>query len=310
MAKAKKDSKASKANKQLPKKKVAAPAKPAPKAVKVKSATKAVAKPAQKAAVKVGSKPAPKVILKAKPAQAPAKAPVGKQTPVKKQLPEIAKKEDKKTVPVAAAKASKPEIKPAKKEAGSKASGKPNTKKPKKKEDGDLEDDFLEADDLGGSEIDEYAEELEVVESYSEDNDDEDLWADADKEREDEEIALTDAEGRRFCRHKDCDQISVVEGYCRYHYLLLWKKIQNRKKILMDGKLERYVDELTSRYPDKFLDMIKRDLRTEKDFLSAIQELELDDSAEADFEEEAESFIDEVRGMGDASGTSVDDEEY
>lgn len=301
MAKAKKDTKSSKTSKQLPKKKAAAPAKPAPKAAK--------AKPAPKGAAKAGNKPTAKAAVKAKPASAPVKAAAGKGTPAKKQTPEVVKKEDKK-VTATAPKSAKPEPKVAKKEAGGKTSGKPSTKKPKKKEDGDLEDDFLEADDLGGSEIDEYAEELEVVESYSEESDDEELWADADKDREDEEIALTDAEGRRFCRHKDCDQISVVEGYCRYHYLLLWKKIQNRKKILMDGKLERYVEELTSRYPDKFLEMIKRDLRTEKDFLSAIQELELDDSAEADFEEEAESFIDEVRGMGDASGAGVDDEEY
>jgi hypothetical protein len=91
---------------------------------------------------------------------------------------------------------------------------------------------------------------------------------------------------------------------------MFWKKIQVRKKILVDGKLERYVEELTARYPDKFLEMIRRDLRTEKDFLSAIQELEIDESAnEKDFEEDNSAFIEEVRGVGESTG-SVDEDEY
>lgn len=114
-----------------------------------------------------------------------------------------------------------------------------------------------------------------------------------------EEIVLLDAEGRRYCRVKDCDQSAMVEGYCRYHYLLFWKNIQVRKKILTEGKLERYIEELTARYPDKYLEMLKKDLRSEKEFLAAIQELEIDEAAvDGDFEDEAQNYLDEVRGMG------------
>ena len=120
-----------------------------------------------------------------------------------------------------------------------------------------------------------------------------------------EDIFLTDAEGNRYCRAKDCDQISAVEGYCRFHYLLFWKKIQVRKEILVDGKLEKYVDDLTSRYPDKFVEILRKDLRTTKDFLAAIAELEIDETAgENEFEEDAQTFIDEVRGISDTAGSS------
>ena len=92
-------------------------------------------------------------------------------------------------------------------------------------------------------------------------------------------------------------------------YLALWKKIQVRRKILADGKLERYVEELTSRYPDKFLEMIRKDLRNEKDFLAAIQELEIDEAAlDNEFEDETQSFIDEVRGMTSESSISEEEE--
>lgn len=125
---------------------------------------------------------------------------------------------------------------------------------------------------------------------------------------EDEEIVLTDAEGRRYCRVKDCDQLAAVDTYCRYHYLLFWKKIQVRKKILSEGKLERYIEELTARYPDKFLDMLRKDLKSEKEFLAAIQELEIDESAvDNEFEDEAQTYIDEVRGMGEAPAREEED---
>lgn len=124
-----------------------------------------------------------------------------------------------------------------------------------------------------------------------------------------EEVILTDAEGRRYCRVKDCDQISTVDGYCRYHYLLFWKKIQVRKKILTEGKLERYIEDLTARYPDKYLEMLRKDLKTEKDFLAAITELEIDESGvDSDYEDEAQSYLEEVRGMGGDSNAREEEE--
>ena len=125
------------------------------------------------------------------------------------------------------------------------------------------------------------------------------------------EIVLTDAEGRRYCRVKDCDQIALVDSYCRYHYLLFWKNIQVRKKILSEGKLERYVEELTARYPDKYLDMLRKDLRNEKDFQAAIQELEIDEaSVDNEYEDEAQSYLEEVRGMSSEVGATREEEDF
>lgn len=164
----------------------------------------------------------------------------------------------------------------------------------------DSEDDFLESDlddeEFGGEEI--YVERKKAKKDIVEDD-------------ADEEVIITDAEGRRYCRVRDCDQLAMVDGYCRYHYLLFWKKIQVRKKILTEGKLERYIEELTARYPDKFLDMLKKDLRSEKEFLAAIQELEIDENSDdGDFEDETQNFIDEVRGVSDAGGSVRDDDDY
>ncbi|MBL7686704.1 MAG: hypothetical protein JNJ49_01630 [Bdellovibrionaceae bacterium] len=119
-----------------------------------------------------------------------------------------------------------------------------------------------------------------------------------------EDVVLTDADGRRYCRIKDCDRLAEVDTWCRFHYILLWKNIQTRRHILQEGKLGRYIEELTARYPDKFLEILKKDLRSEKDFLAAIQELEIDESAvEAEFDdEESQSDIFEVQRMSDSGG--------
>lgn len=181
----------------------------------------------------------------------------------------------------------------------SKESGMPAGKKVQKgKKD---EDDLFLNDDFESDGFDEEIIELDLIEEAEETSSPEEV-----------EVILTDAEGRRYCRVRDCDQLSMVDGYCRYHYLLFWKKIQVRKKILTEGKLERYIEELTSRYPDKFLDMLRKDLRSEKEFLAAIQELEIDEASDNDFEEDDQSFIEEVRGMSDGGGTSSsrDDDDY
>lgn len=124
------------------------------------------------------------------------------------------------------------------------------------------------------------------------------------------EIALRDAEGRLYCKVRECDELSVVDGYCRLHYLKFWKRIQLRKKILTDGKLEKYIDELTQRYPDKYIEMLREDLKSEKSFLSAINELEIEEAnEEADnMDDDQQGLIDEVRGIQPA-GTATDDDD-
>ena len=116
-------------------------------------------------------------------------------------------------------------------------------------------------------------------------------------EAADAEVILTNADGKRYCKIGECDELATSDSYCRYHYLLNWKKIQLRKRILAGDKLNRYIEELTARYPDKYLEMIRKDLASDKDFLAALQELEIDENGEeGEFEDDSKTYIDEVRG--------------
>jgi len=280
-----------------------------------KSASKTASKSSSKSAKSAGKNNAKQ--QKAKPA-AKAKATEKADKKVKsksllKSVGEAAKKLLSKEKTPEAAKAAKAPVEP--KTLKSLKKEKPGKKKKEKKgkEGFDLEDDLLDSDEeIGSEEIPDLSEfdENETEEESLDDGSETEAAMGEYKPSSDDEVILTDADGRRYCRVRECDQAASVEGYCRYHYLLLWKRIQVRRKILADGKLERYVEELTSRYPDKFLEMIRKDLRTEKEFLNAIAELEIDESAgDSDFEDEAQNFIDEVRGITTDSGMS-DEEEF
>lgn len=241
--------------------------------------------------------------VEVKTAHKPKEHKESKETKEVKEDKKIASKPQHEVAEVKVAK--KQEVKAAPAAAPVKENKKSKSTKPKEKDEEELDDAFLSDDE--SSEIEEYAEDLKAVEEADIEVEETEVFEAEVKEKNFEEINLTDAEGNLLCRSRDCDQVATVEGYCRYHYLLFWKKIQVRKKILTDGKLERYVEELTSRYPDKFLEMIRRDLRTQKDFLSAIQELEIDESnLENDFEEDTQTYIDEVRGINET--TSIDEE--
>lgn len=237
-----------------------------------------------------------------------SKKPAAKSQEPKKTLKKAAKPEKDATQQ----KAAKPA---AAKAAASKIKAKTKAPKPKEQDEDPMDfedfegtDESLEGLDLEDIEDEEEAEEEAEEADLSLDSDDSDD-AEVIEDPAPEEIILTDAEGNRYCRARDCDQIASVEAYCRYHYLLFWRRIQTRKKILVDGKLERYVEELTSRYPDKFVEMIRRDLRTEKDFLSAIQELEIDEAGlEGEEEDDTQSFVEEIRGMGGGDSEGVEDD--
>jgi hypothetical protein len=195
---------------------------------------------------------------------------------------------------------------------GSKVPSTKSAKAQNSKKESDLDDTLLDID-VAETEVIPDLEEFDEKENAKDDTSDDEMVVETNSEitlaqDQEEEIYLTDAEGRRLCRIRDCDQAAIVETYCRFHYLQNWKRIQVRRKILADGKLDFYVDELTSRYPDKFLEMIRKDLKTEKDFIAAIAELEIDESnLDNDNEDESQEFIDEVRGVTETSISDDDD---
>ncbi len=100
---------------------------------------------------------------------------------------------------------------------------------------------------------------------------------------------------KRKCREPICEQDHMIAGFCRLHYIKNWKKIKRKEAILASGQLNNYVEELVSKYPDRYLDVIRQDLASEKDWSKVVVDLELDSADEdASGEEDLEGVAEGV----------------
>ncbi|PIR26002.1 MAG: hypothetical protein COX62_01810 [Deltaproteobacteria bacterium CG_4_10_14_0_2_um_filter_43_8] len=68
----------------------------------------------------------------------------------------------------------------------------------------------------------------------------------------------------KICKFKDCLDAATTEGYCRLHYLVLWRKLKEKKKKSAAKKLNQYVEYMMKGNPGKYVDAIKKDIRSDK----------------------------------------------
>lgn len=110
--------------------------------------------------------------------------------------------------------------------------------------------------------------------------------------------------GEAVCREVACEGLATTAGYCRLHYIKNWKKIKRKEQILSEGKLNQYIEELVLKYPDKYIEAIRQDLSSEKEFAKVIYDLDLDESVdEFDIEgETVDSLIDTIKRDFDDEG--------
>lgn len=66
----------------------------------------------------------------------------------------------------------------------------------------------------------------------------------------------------KLCKMKDCRNAATTSGFCRLHYLQNWKKIKTDQKRKAAKNLNSYVENLMRRFPDRFVDEIKKDIRS------------------------------------------------
>lgn len=107
------------------------------------------------------------------------------------------------------------------------------------------------------------------------------------------------AEGKpakKRCREPACDNEPLMMAYCRLHYIKNWKRIKRKEAILASGQLNNYVEELVHKYPDKYLEVIRQDLASEKDWSKVVVDLELDSGDDEVVGEEESDLVTESVG--------------
>lgn len=113
-----------------------------------------------------------------------------------------------------------------------------------------------------------------------------------------------------YCREMGCESRNTTGGYCRMHYIKNWKKIQVKRQIISEGRLNRFIAELVAKYPDKYLEAIRNDLAIDKEFAKVMIDLEIIETVtedapgyDEDSDTQAESYIDNIRrDFGEADG--------
>ncbi len=89
------------------------------------------------------------------------------------------------------------------------------------------------------------------------------------------------------CREKNCENPASTGGYCRLHYISNWKTIKKNEAILIEGKLQDFIEEIVKKYSVKEVEGIIDDLSDEKSFFKALKEMDIESGEEdLDFNEE------------------------
>ena len=78
------------------------------------------------------------------------------------------------------------------------------------------------------------------------------------------------------CVVRGCDNPSTSAGYCRFHYIKLWKEVKKKEAILTEGKLAKMIEELVRKYPMKYVESIISDLADDKAFYGVLKELDIE----------------------------------
>ncbi|MEZ4751708.1 MAG: hypothetical protein R3B54_14100 [Bdellovibrionota bacterium] len=107
---------------------------------------------------------------------------------------------------------------------------------------------------------------------------------------------------RKFCLQSHCRAEPVSEGYCRLHYISVWKTLQLNKRIKAEKKLNTYVDKLVKKYPKDYMEKLKEGLENDdkfKETLDEIKEIDFDsDSKETTENEFLEKLVRDLK-LGD-----------
>ncbi len=103
----------------------------------------------------------------------------------------------------------------------------------------------------------------------------------------------------KICKHEGCHNAQTTDGFCRLHYLRNWRLLKAKQQKAASDRLNKYVERMSKQYPQRFVDEIRKELRS-RNFENIVEdEGEADEIAAvfngADFTEEVDQLIAELK---------------
>jgi hypothetical protein len=68
----------------------------------------------------------------------------------------------------------------------------------------------------------------------------------------------------KLCTEEGCHNAQTTKDYCRLHYVKNWKLIKEKEQKRAADKLNKYVEGIVKKNPDRYVDAIRRDLKNDK----------------------------------------------
>jgi hypothetical protein len=77
----------------------------------------------------------------------------------------------------------------------------------------------------------------------------------------------------KTCEEDGCRDTVFEERYCRAHYIRNWQTIIEERKHKARKNLNKYIESMSEKFPNQFMDKIRDDLSDEKNFHSRLRQL-------------------------------------
>lgn len=68
----------------------------------------------------------------------------------------------------------------------------------------------------------------------------------------------------RICKEPGCNNAQTTKGYCRLHYLKNWKEIKAAKQKESARRLNKYIENIVARHPDKYVEVLKKEIKSRR----------------------------------------------
>lgn len=104
----------------------------------------------------------------------------------------------------------------------------------------------------------------------------------------------------KLCKEDQCANQQTTAGFCRLHYLQNWKKIRTEKKKKVSKSLERYIQNVLRKDPDRANVQIKKNLKNEGGMAKAVDDIIKEDSLskamdELGYRKDFDSIIESIK---------------
>lgn len=99
----------------------------------------------------------------------------------------------------------------------------------------------------------------------------------------------------RICKDEHCKNAATSGGYCRLHYLKNWKRLKQEEQKRAAKRLNRYIESVIKRHPERYVEMIKKDLRSPN--FEQLIETQFGDEGNGDFIIDEPAYDEEVREL-------------